>query len=82
MSIDEAYRRNHRNGEVGGYHAEQLDTDRIKLVCDNPYPCPFDEGLIEGTAFEFATGTAVVSETGGECREEGGERCTYDVSLY
>jgi hypothetical protein len=82
MSINEAYQRNHRNGELGGYHAEQLDESRVKLVCDNPYPCPFDEGLIEGVAFEFATGTAIVNEIGDECREEGGEHCTYEVSLY
>jgi hypothetical protein len=82
MSINDAYQRNHRNGEVGGYHAEQLGQSRIKLVCDNPYPCPFDEGLIEGVAFEFATGTAIINEVGDECREESGERCTYEVNLY
>ncbi len=82
MSIDEAYRKNHRNGEIGGYHAEQVDESRIKLVCDNPYPCPLDQGLIEGVAFEFAGKTAMVSEIGAECREEGGEQCTYKADLY
>lgn len=82
MSIDEAYRRNHRNGEIGGYHAEQIEMNRIKLICDNPYPCPLDEGIIEGVTFEFAGKTAMVSEIGDECREEGGKHCTYEVKLY
>jgi len=82
MSIDEAYQKNHRNGKIGGYHAEQVGKNRIELVCDNPYPCPLDQGLIEGVAFEFADKTAMVSEIGEECREEGGEHCTYKVDLY
>jgi hypothetical protein len=81
MSINKAYQRNHRNGEAGGYHAEQLNNGRIKLICDNPYPCPFDQGLIEGAAFEFAIKTAIINEVGDECREEGGEQCTYEVRL-
>ena len=82
MSIDQAYRKNHRNGEIGGYHAEQVGESRIEVICDNPYPCPLDKGLIEGVAFEFAGQTAMVNEVGDECREEGGKRCTYNVDLY
>ena len=82
MSINKAYQKNHRNGKIGGYHAEKLDDSRIKLLCDNPYPCSFDEGIIEGVTFEFATGTAIVNEIGDQCREEGGNHCTYEVKLY
>ena len=82
MSIDNAYQKNHRNGEIGGYHAEQVGENRIRIVCDNPYPCPLDQGLIEGVVFEFAGKTAMVGEIGDECREEGGKCCTYKVDLY
>jgi len=82
MSINEAYQRNHRNGKVGGYHAEQINPSHMKLTCNNPYPCQFDQGLIEGVVFKFATETALVNEVGDECRKEGGEQCTYEVHLY
>jgi hypothetical protein len=64
MSINEAYQRNHRNGKVGGYHAEQINPGHMKLTCNNPYPCQFDQGLIEGVVFKFATETALVNEVG------------------
>ena len=80
-SIDEAYRANHRGGEIGHYAAERVDDGTIEVRCDNPYPCTFDQGLIESAAKTFTdSGIPLVTETGDECRDEGGDECVYEVT--
>jgi hypothetical protein len=79
-SIDTAYHMNHRGGEIGNYSAEQADDSRIRVVCDNPYPCAFDRGILKGVVNEFGTSRAKVEEIGGGCREEGADQCTYEVT--
>ena len=79
--IDEAYRRNHRGGEIGEYRFERIDERAGEVTCHTPYPCPFDRGLIRGVATEHAPVDSFVfiEETGTDCRREGGEACTYTV---
>jgi len=47
-SIDIAYHNNHRGGEIGYYRLTELNKDERKavMICKNPYPCPFDRGII------------------------------------
>lgn len=80
-SIDEAYQRNHRGGEIGFYRFEQTDERTGEVTCHNPYPCPFDRGLIRGVAKQYATVDAFVfvEETGSTCRRDGDDRCVYTV---
>jgi hypothetical protein len=80
-SIDDAYQRNHRGGDIGFYRFTQTG-DRVgDVTCHNPYPCPFDRGLIRGVAKQYAPVDAFVfiEETGDDCRREGGDACTYTV---
>lgn len=81
QSIDEAYRRNHRGGEIGFYRFEQVDDHAGEVECYNPYPCPFDRGLIRGVAQQYAPVDSFVfiEETGTSCRRDGDDRCTYTV---
>lgn len=80
-SIDDAYQRNHRGGEIGYYNFEQTDDQTGTLTCYNPYPCPFDRGLIRGVAQKYASLDAFVfiEETGPTCRRDGDDTCTYTV---
>lgn len=80
-SIDEAYQRNHRGGEIGFYRFEQTDDQTGDVTCKNPYPCPFDRGLIRGVAKQYATVDAFVfiEETGSTCRRDGEDTCTYTI---
>ncbi|WP_132057304.1 hypothetical protein [Halorussus amylolyticus] len=84
-TVDEAYRLNHRGGDIGYYEfAEVAGRDR-KVICANPYPCAFDKGIIEGTLRAFGgefsyTPMIFLHETSERCRAEGGEKCTYRVS--
>ncbi|SEG63703.1 hypothetical protein [Halobellus limi] len=81
QSIDEAYQRNHRGGELGWYRFEQTDDRAGTVTCYNPYPCPFDRGLIRGVAKHYASMDSFVfiEETGSTCRRNGDDRCTYTV---
>lgn len=81
-SIDDAYYANHRGGRIGHYDAERVDAERLRVRCDNPYPCAFDEGIVRAVAAEFVEfGAPRVHEVGEECRADGGEACVYEVEL-
>lgn len=82
-AIDEAYQLNHRGSDdIGYYRFESIDDRTATVTCKNPYPCPFDRGLIRSTARRNAPVEAFVfvEERGDECRRDGGEKCTYTVS--
>lgn len=84
-SIDEAYRMNHRGGSFGFYEFTQTEERAGVVGCENPYPCPFDEGVIKGTLWAFSDRFAYkplifIRETSDHCRMDGGRRCEYRVS--
>lgn len=80
-SIDVAYHLNHRGGEIGHYKFTLLEPGHATIVCDDPYPCTFDLGIIEETANRFASGRHVTvhHDDTKPCRDNGGEMCVYDV---
>jgi len=97
-SIDTAYHMNHRlNGEllynpdtgekkdgIGHYgYRETEDPLTLISVCQNPYPCEFDMGIIEATAAKFSEKGAVSIKHKNEkkCRKFGVESCTYIIQL-
>lgn len=81
-SIDDAYDRNHRGGEIGSYRFNWVDERTGEVTCENPYPCPFDRGLIRAVARRYAPVEAFVfvEERGATCRRNGADVCTYSVS--
>lgn len=81
-SINDAYERNHRNGEIGSYKFEKTSEREGQVVAHTPYPCPFDRGLIRAVARKYAPVDAfvLVEERGERCRREGAAQCTYTVT--
>ncbi len=94
-SIDIAYHMNHRkNGEVmfnpetgtmlegiGHYGYEKVDGEnKIINVCENPYPCDFDRGIISFMAEKFNKNAKVVHDDSKECRKKTKESCTYIIT--
>jgi hypothetical protein len=49
-------------------------------VCDNPYPCAFDRGIITAMAQGFELQAKVVHDDAKPCRKQGAESCTYIAS--
>lgn len=82
-SIDVAYHLNHRGGEIGHYKAVRVNDHQMDMVCENPYPCHFDYGIIYGMARRFCpTGmfAKVEHDDTAPCRQQGGEFCLYHVT--
>lgn len=81
--IDVAYYMNHRNGKIGHYHAHTINDNQIDVVCENPYPCDFDYGLIYGMVRRFRSQGvhfSVQHDDNLPCRQKGAETCTYHVT--
>ncbi len=95
-SIDIAYHINHRkNGKplfdpdtgkieegIGHYRFEKIDDHSAKIICDSPYPCDFDMGIIEAVANKFRPQGKTVKITHEEnaCRKRGDKACTYIIT--
>jgi len=81
-SIDVAYHMNHFGGEIGHYRFERTGERSGRMVCDNPYPCAFDFGIVRATARRFAPNGVIpiVKHDAHGCRQKGGDSCTYLVS--
>lgn len=97
-AIDVAYHMNHRIGAdvlfnpsngtmkegIGHYGWEIISDRKIKMVCDNPYPCEFDKGIIEAMAYKFKpSDTRIIKifhDDDKPCRNHGGDSCTYYIT--
>jgi hypothetical protein len=86
--MDDAFHMNHRGGDIGHYrYAEGEHMPGLKravMVCENPYPCSFDQGLFEGFAKRLLPGTAagvvVRHDEAQPCRKHGADSCTFLIS--
>ena len=96
-SVDIAYHINHRIGQellfdpktgtmkegIGHYTARKSAEKSMDMICNNPYPCDFDFGIIKSVANKFKPAGAIIIVTHDDskpCRKKGGESCTYKVS--
>lgn len=83
-SIDVAYHMNHKGGEIGHYKFVKTEGRTGKMVCDNPYPCEFDRGIIEAMAQKFKPADSIVAlvehDNTQPCRKNGAETCTYLIT--
>ncbi|TXT59815.1 MAG: hypothetical protein BAJALOKI3v1_1010012 [Promethearchaeota archaeon] len=80
-SIDQAYQMNHQPSDpsvIGSYKFEKIDDDSYTITADNPYPCQFDLGLIEGAAKSFDK-AARIDHKEGLCRKRGDNKCVYEI---
>ena len=99
-SIDIAYHMNHKIGNeilfnpetgnmkegIGHYGFEKIGHDKIRMICDNPYPCDFDKGIITNTAIIFNPKDRkypkITHDDSGLCRNKGDNQCNYIVTWY
>ncbi|WP_239014605.1 hypothetical protein [Archangium violaceum] len=86
-SLDVAYQMNHRgqqSGNIGGYRFEPAKGGRGgHMICDNPYPCNFDHGIVEALCERFRPKDAMwvrVEHDPQSCRQKGDFACTYQMT--
>lgn len=77
--VNAAYQMNHRGGDVGRYRPKRADDTRIHIVCDNPYPCPFDVGVIKGVIDTVRDTRVSIREPDTQCQKREKERCLYEI---
>jgi hypothetical protein len=94
QSINVAYHMNHRKDGVvmfdpqsgsmlqgiGNYGYEQKGERTIVCVCENPYPCDFDRGLVTAMATRFENFARTTHDEKAPCRKKGADTCTYVVT--
>jgi len=85
LSLDQAYRMNHRgSGDIGSYRFLPVGKgERLAhMLCDNPYPCEFDQGIIESLYDRFQPKGSIllrIEHDRSGCREKGARACTYNL---
>ncbi len=96
-AIDVAYHINHRidgallfdeeTGEkkagIGNYHYRFIGKKAVEMICDNPYPCDFDRGIIYAMTKRFKSDGGLVNikhEKEEGCRDNGDKSCRYLVT--
>ncbi|NPA68037.1 MAG: hypothetical protein GXO50_05450 [Chlorobi bacterium] len=93
-SIDTAYHMNHaKNGTpmfnpetgemtegIGHYTVTEISKNKIKMVCENPYPCDFDRGIITAMARKFEQLAEVKLDTSVKNRKDGADSSSYIIS--
>lgn len=81
QSIDVAYHMNHRGGEIGHYAYQKTGPTTARMVCNNPYPCDFDKGIVLAMVARFGAGRSaqVIHDQSAECRRNGANSCTFLV---
>jgi len=82
-SLNATYHVNHRGGGIGSYRFIPTGERKGIMVCQNPYPCNFDRGLIEAVIDRFSSGESspatVRHDDTAPCRRAGSDYCTYLV---
>jgi hypothetical protein len=78
-AADTAYYMNHTNGAGKlGHYTWALEGPRAgRMICDNPYPCSFDQGIFAGIAAQFGQVAKITHVDEATCRHTGGDQCTY-----
>jgi hypothetical protein len=82
-SLDQAYRMNHRgSGDIGSYRVLPDEARCATMVCDNPYPCEFDQGIMEALYDRFPPKGSFrlrIEHNPSGCRAKGAHSCTYHL---
>ena len=82
-SLDVAYRMNHRGkGDIGSYRFLSEGERAARMVADNPYPCEFDQGIMEALYDRFQPKGSIrlrIDHDPAGCRSKGARACTYHL---
>jgi hypothetical protein len=83
QTLDLAYQMNHRGGAIGHYACLPLGPRDVELICQTPYGCAFDLGILDALIQAFAepgTRPILTHQPGSGCRREGDVACTYRIT--
>lgn len=83
LELDEAYKSTHRGGEAGSYSFRPTGLRSGFVICQTPYPCDFERGLLSALATRFASCESLVDlqheAPPGQCKKHGHTSCDYHL---
>lgn len=83
-SIDAAYHMTNRGKSIGYYKFKRTGQRTAAMICNNPFPCDFDRGIISGMIDKFkpkgCLHKARLTHEESLCRKKGDNSCTYLIS--
>ena len=66
---------------IGNYGYTPVPRERrIISVCENPYPCDFDRGILTTLAAKFERASRVTHDDSAPCRKNGADSCKYIIA--
>jgi len=66
---------------IGHYGYEKITGEnKVIMVCENPYPCDFDRGIITAMAKRFKKTATIEHDDSKPCRKKGASSCTYIIT--
>jgi len=79
--LNKAYHMNHRGGDPSFFKFEKTGNNKGTVICENPYPCVFDEGLIQAfmEAFRTPGSVPIVKHSDEGCRMDGKSQCKFHL---
>jgi hypothetical protein len=80
--MDEGFYLNHSGENLGHMHYEKTGNNTAKVICNDPYPCDFDMGILHalGQKFKPQDSTLKLEHVNSGCRNNGDDSCTYFIS--
>lgn len=84
-SIDKAYQKHHRGGEIGSYRLIMFSEKERKAImfCQTPYPSELDRGIISKLVQDYRPDSsgnyAVELDREKSSRKKGHHNCTYNI---
>jgi hypothetical protein len=68
---------------IGHYGYTKIpEQNKALMVCENPYPCDFDWGIITTMVKRFNQSAIVIHDDSQPCRKRAGKSCTYIVTWH
>jgi hypothetical protein len=65
---------------IGHYGCEPVPgKNEIVSVCDNPYPCAFNRGILTEMAFKFKPEAKIIHDDSQACLKNGADSCTFRI---
>ena len=81
QSISVAYKMNHRPNDsaiIGDYIYNKISERECTITATNPYPCDFDEGIVEGVSRTIEK-NVFITHLEGSCRKNGDSQCVFQI---
>jgi hypothetical protein len=94
-SIDITYHQNHKKNNrtmydektdaviegIGHYGYQKIESHNLIIsVCNNPYPCTFDKGILTSMSKKFKPNAIAYHDDSKPCRKNGADSCTYIIT--